>query len=423
VPLADRIAADIVARSSELVSLCSELVRIPSPNPPGDTRAVAARVRAVLEEAGLAVEEISDDPRAPNLVATVAGTGPGRHLVLCGHLDVYPVGDEDAWSRPPLSGAVADGRLHGRGAGDMKSGLVTLLAATLALHRARGFAGRLTLLAVSDEMSFSPHGAPLVLERRPDLAGDACIGAEPTSPDVVLIGEKGMLWLEVETTGTAAAGAFAVDVPNAIEAMGALLAELGTLRGRQPLPAVLRPATSPAGGTAGLPPAALTYADDRVLDLVTVNAGTIRGGAKINLVAEHCAATVDIRLPPGGDLDALRVAVAAIVARHPGATSREIQAMAPNWSDPDAEIARVLLDAGERVLGRRPRPAFGITASDTRLFRARGVPAAMIGPRIAGQGAPDESIAVADLVACAVIVGRAVATYLGAGPTVAGSID
>jgi acetylornithine deacetylase/succinyl-diaminopimelate desuccinylase-like protein len=50
-----------------------------------------------------------------------------------------------------------------------------------------------------------------------------------------------------------------------------------------------------------------------------------------------------------------------------------------------------------------PRPEIGITASDTRLFRAQGRPAAMVGPRIAGQGGANESIAVQDLIDCAKI--------------------
>ena len=78
-------------------------------------------------------------------------------------MDVYPDGDASLWTRPARSGEIADGRLHGRGAGDMKSGLTTILYAFLALAERGDLPGRLSLCAVSDEMSFSPHGAPLVL--------------------------------------------------------------------------------------------------------------------------------------------------------------------------------------------------------------------------------------------------------------------
>ncbi len=409
-------AAFIDEHADELVAFCAHLVQQASPNPPGDTRAVAAAVGGLLERHGIPVETIADQESMPNLVASIEGREPGPHLVLNGHMDVYPDGAEAAWSRPPRSGAIEGGRLHGRGAGDMKSGLTTLLYAFLALAADRSFAGRLSLCAVSDEMSFSPHGAPLVLTRRPDLVGDAAIGAEPTSPDFVLIGEKGMLWIEVTTLGDAGAGAFASGLTNAIETMGAVIADLAAWRERDvSIPPTVTAALA-AGGTAGLPDEALTYADDRVLHLPTVSVGTIRGGTKINLVAETCRAEVDLRIPAGLTLDDARSFVAEVIARHVGATSLEIQGMEPNLTDPSDPLVQALLDAGGDVLGVRPRPELGITASDTRLWRALGRPAAMIGPRIAGQGMPDESIAVADLIACAKIVALAAKRYLQPSP-------
>jgi succinyl-diaminopimelate desuccinylase len=392
----------------ELVRFTADLVRRPSANPPGDTRDVAAAVAERLAEQGIAVEEISDQVHTPNLVATVEGRRPGRHLILCGHMDVYPPGPEDAWSRDPFSGEIAGDRMHGRGAGDMKSGLATLIYALIAHAEQPDFAGRLTLLAVSDEMSFSPHGAPLVLERRPDLLGDAVIGAEPTSPDFVLFGEKGMAWIELTAEGGTGAAAYAAGIPNAIEQLAAVLVDLTALRDWEiPLPPDVAAALETGGGTSGLPPEALTYADDRVLPLVTVNAGLITGGRKINLVADQATCEVDLRLPPGGDLGALHARLQAILARHEGVRYRVIQEMPPNHTDPRDPLIGALIDAGREVRGAAPRPELGITASDTRLWRARGIPAGMIGPRIAGQGMPNESIAVADLVDCARIVERA----------------
>jgi succinyl-diaminopimelate desuccinylase len=348
----------------------------------------------------------------PNLVATIEGEGPGPHLVLNGHMDVFPDGDRELWTRPPLSGEVADGRLHGRGSGDMKSGLTTLLYAFLALHEVGGFRGRVSLCAVSDEMSFSPHGAPHVLQERPDLVGDAAIGAEPTSPDFVLCGEKGMLWAELRTTGDGGAAAYAPVLRNAVDVMGDVLRDLAAFRDRQvPLPAAVQAALA-QGGTSGLPPEALTYADDAVLGLCTFSVGRIEGGRKINMVADACRAEVDLRLPPGIALAEVRGFLDEVIGRHPGASWSEIQAMEPNWTDPDDPLIVAMLDAGEQVLGTRPRPEFGITASDTRLWRAHGKPAGMIGARIAGQGLPNESIAAADIPACAKVIALAAQRYL-----------
>ncbi len=373
---------------------------------------MATAVRALLERSGIEVATIADRDEMPNLVATIEGTAPGPHLVLNGHMDVYPDGDASQWTRPPRSGEIADGRLHGRGAGDMKSGLTTILYAFLALAERGDLHGRLSLCAVSDEMSFSPHGAPLVLTQRPELAGDASIGAEPTSPDFVLCGEKGMIWLEVRTTGDGGAAAYAPGLRNAIDTMGDVLRDLAAYRDWQvEMPAEVRAAIE-AGGTAGLPPEALTYADDAVLGLCTFSVGKIEGGRKINLVADECRAEVDLRLPPGLTLAEVRPFIAEVIARHPGAASTEIQAMEANWTDPADPLVVALLDAGEQVLGTRPRPEFGITASDTRLWRERGKPAAMIGARIFGQGLPNESVAVADVVGCTKVIALAAERYL-----------
>jgi succinyl-diaminopimelate desuccinylase len=405
---------DLEARLDELapaaVAFAAELVRRPSPNPPGDTRAVAALVGELLAAHGVDRFEVGDRPHLPNLIASVAGRAPGPHLVLNGHMDTYPPGDEAAWSRPPFAGELHDGRLHGRGAGDMKSGLAALLHAFLALVADRPFRGRLSIAVVSDEMSFSPHGAPLVLERHPELVGDAAIGAEPTSPDFVLFGEKGMVWIELRTTGEGGAAAFAPGRRNAIESMAALIADLGRFRdSAAAMPEEVAAALAAGGGTAGLPPEALTYADDRLLPLQTLNVGTIAGGRKINLVADECDATVDLRLPPGVRVADVRAFLDDTGARPAGARYTVTLALEPNWSPPADPLFAALLDAGEDVLGRRPRLELGITASDTRLWRARGVPAANIGPRIAGQGEPNESIAARDIADCMRIVARAAA--------------
>lgn len=399
---------DLQARRETLINFCADLVRAPSPNPPGDTRAPLALVHNLLTEFGLPVETVSDQPHTPNLISSVM-TAPAPHLILVGHADTYPEGDARLWRLPPYSGALENGRLHGRGVGDMKSGLTALLFAYLTLARTRDFTGRLTFLAVSDEMNFSPHGARLLADQRPDLFTDprhtAVIDAEPTSPDFVLFGEKGMLWIEVTCIGPGGSSAFSSHRPSAIERMQTVLAEITRFRDWSvTLPPAIAATLAANGGTNGFDPSALTYVSDAVLSLPTVNVGLISGGRKINLIADECRAEVDIRLPPGLTLDQVTAYLDTIFAAHRDyASYRVIQSSAPNWSPPDDPLFKLILTNAQAVLGFTPRLEIGITASDTRLFRARGIPAALLGPRIANQGAPDESIAVDDLLHCAQI--------------------
>ena len=103
-----------------LIDFLRRFIRCPSPNPPGDTRAAAAHIRDLLDQRGIEYRMIAPQETMPNIVATFAARKPGRHLALNGHIDVFPVGDGEGWTRDPWGGALVDGRIYGRGACDMK---------------------------------------------------------------------------------------------------------------------------------------------------------------------------------------------------------------------------------------------------------------------------------------------------------------
>ena len=109
-----RLAARIESRSESLVELCRSLVRIDSTNPPGDTAAIVEAIEAVLDAtAGIEHRRVIGRAPAVNLVARVRGAGPGRRLVLNGHLDTFPIG-EARWLHPPLGADLEDRRIDGR---------------------------------------------------------------------------------------------------------------------------------------------------------------------------------------------------------------------------------------------------------------------------------------------------------------------
>ena len=108
-----RLAARVESRSGELVDLCRTLVRIDSTNPPGDTTAMVEAVEGVLDAtSGIEHRRVVGRAPAVNLVARVRGAGPGRRLVLNGHLDTFPIG-EARWSHPPLGGTWKTGASTG----------------------------------------------------------------------------------------------------------------------------------------------------------------------------------------------------------------------------------------------------------------------------------------------------------------------
>ncbi|MEV1286312.1 ArgE/DapE family deacylase [Micromonospora sp. NPDC049679] len=145
------VTAALEASAEELARFVSDFVAIPSVS--GSEGEAAAFVEDWLRRNGFDAERQYIDPSAlerwpecaherdldqrPNIVGRLR-TGDRRlpDLVLNGHLDVVPVGDESKWQRSPFSGARVGGRIFGRGATDMKGGLGAGLFAMRALRDA-----------------------------------------------------------------------------------------------------------------------------------------------------------------------------------------------------------------------------------------------------------------------------------------------
>ena len=162
----------------------------------------------------------------PNIVGSFQCGKPGRHLVLNGHTDVFPVGDEK-WTYGPWSGAVAEGRIYGRGVCDMKCGTTASIFTFAYLHRIRDqLKGKLTLTAVSDEETFGPWGARYLMEHHPEVHGDCCLNGEPSSIYGVRFGERGLLWLALKIATPGAHGAYTHLSPSATKIAARLIVEL-----------------------------------------------------------------------------------------------------------------------------------------------------------------------------------------------------
>ena len=82
-----------------LLAFLRDFIRCPSPNPPGDTREAADHIRRLLTRHGVDCRVIAPNEIMPNIVATFDAEKPGRHLALNGHIDVFPVGDGEGWTR------------------------------------------------------------------------------------------------------------------------------------------------------------------------------------------------------------------------------------------------------------------------------------------------------------------------------------
>jgi succinyl-diaminopimelate desuccinylase len=383
-----------IARDRDLiVSFLRDFVRAPSPNPPGDTREAAGVITRFLDRHGLPWRTVAPVPEWPNILGTVDTGRPGRHLVLNGHIDVFPVDETESWTHGPWSGALADGRIWGRGVVDMKAGTAASVMTYRYLHEARAaLAGKLTLTCVSDEETFGPYGARWLVANEPEVLGDCVLNGEPSSPYTIRFGEKAPLWLRFTLRTPGAHGAYTHLSESATKTAARLIGELETLAGEEVTPP----------GRIGEVLAASAAAADRamragaaaIVQRYTVNIGTIRGGLKVNMVPGLCSFEADIRLPVGGSKAQVMARVAEILRGYPSATVEEINSSEPAACDPFHAMVGHIQANARAVSGIDPQPVISLGGTDARLWRQRGIPAYVYGPFPRGMGQKDEHVPV-----------------------------
>jgi acetylornithine deacetylase/succinyl-diaminopimelate desuccinylase-like protein len=362
---------------------------------------------------GAEVEEVASDPTIVNVVGRIRGNAPGRRLVFNGHLDTFPVGDPSAWTVEPFGGVQKQGRVYGRGVSDMKAGIAcSLLAVELLASCREAWSGEVVVTLAGDEESMGPKGTALLLETVPHARGDAMICGDAGSPHVLRFGEKGFVWLDLAATGKAAHGAHVHKGENAIERLVEATRRLFTLRDHR----VLVPDAVAKGMQEAreLSEAISGAGESATLATITVNCGVIQGGTSPNLIPAKAEARFDIRLPVGVTVAEVEAVIAGKLEKLEGVSYRIVRRVEPNWTAPDHEIIRRLQQCGSEVLGSRPVVNMRVGASDSRLYRARGLAAVVCGPTPYSMGGPDEYVTLEDLWAVAYMHTLAAFDFLSA---------
>jgi acetylornithine deacetylase/succinyl-diaminopimelate desuccinylase family protein len=222
--------------AEEVVELTRDLVRIPSVYRPGEPGANEAQAAAFVESwfkrEGLPVEVQQVAHGRPNVLAWVGEKGSGgRCLLLEGHTDVVTEGDPKDWTRPPFAAEMADGRIYGRGAADMKSGLAAAMVALAAFKRADVTPkGKLVVGALVDEED-AMLGVHHLVKTPAGRELDAAIICEPEQNELCLE-QRGVVWARIRARGKMAHGAMPEAGVNPIAALGAVLTRVPALEKR-----------------------------------------------------------------------------------------------------------------------------------------------------------------------------------------------
>ncbi len=188
------------------LAFTKDLIRTPSPNPPGDERAVASLVCAKLAELGINdVTTVASEESRPNLIVRIPGSAPGRSFMLSGHLDTKPAGDMSAWQTDPWEPVERGNQLIGLGSGDMKAAVAAMVYAGAAVKQAGSFAGELQLVFTADEEAGSIKGSKWMAENG-HLSADVAVIGEPSGVEQewqsIAVISRGAALFKVKVTGT-----------------------------------------------------------------------------------------------------------------------------------------------------------------------------------------------------------------------------
>ncbi|MDR1744658.1 MAG: YgeY family selenium metabolism-linked hydrolase [Planctomycetota bacterium] len=213
----------------EATGLCVDLIRQPGNS--GQEGGTAAVLERFMRDKGF--DEVVVD-RYGNVIGSIRGSRPGPAILYDGHIDTVPVPDPGAWSRDPFGGAIADGKIYGRGASDMKGAVAAMAAAAanFAAAAGRDFAGSVHVAGVVFEETFEGIAAREISSRiRPDFVviGEA-------SELNLKIGQRGRAEIVLETFGVPAHSANPEKGVNAVHAMMKLAGEVEKIvPGEQPV--------------------------------------------------------------------------------------------------------------------------------------------------------------------------------------------
>jgi acetylornithine deacetylase len=365
--------------TDDLVELISDLVAIDSVNPslvPGGAgeAEIAAFIAEWARAAGLEAELLEETPSRPSALVRARGTGGGRTLLLCGHIDTVTVeGMTDAPHDPRVDGD----RLHGRGAYDMKAGVAAALVACREAA-ALGLAGDVVVAAVGDE----EHASLGVKEALRAVQADAAVVTEPTELEVV-VAHKGFVWAEVEVTGRAAHGSRPHLGVDAIVKAGPILTGVGELD------------------------RALGDRTHRLLGRGSVHAAKIEGGEELSSYPARCVVGIERRTLPGESGPEFESELAALVDRCRAADpeleaeQRTLLVREPFEVDEGAEIVELTRAAAAEALGTAPAIGGASFWADAAFIAAAGIPAVMFGPSGEGAHAAEEWVSVSSTEAVA----------------------
>ncbi len=362
------------------VALAQDLIRRASVTP-ADAGAIGLLAEA-LEGLGFTCHRLHSNerggPTIQNLYARLGDAPP--NFCFAGHTDVVPPGDAAAWSRDPFGGAIADGRLYGRGAADMKGALAAMVAAVDGFLTDGKPKGSISFLITGDEEGRALNGTRAVLDwmtARGETI-DVCVLGEPTNPETLgttfKIGRRGSLTGRLTVRGTQGHVAYPQLADNPLPRLVRLLAALDAL--------------TLDHGTA--------HFDPSNLEIVSIDVGN----PAANVIPAHGAAVFNIRFNDSYDGATLEALLRSTLDAAGGAYELAVELTGDSFLSPPGPFTDLVADAVAAATGVTPQPSTTGGTSDAR-FIHRHCPVVEFGLTGQTMHKVDENVPVADIIALA----------------------
>ena len=304
-----------------LITLTQQLVRINSQNPPGDEYRIAHFIKDYLVGLGLKPRIYEFKNRRSNVVVELKVRNKKHSLLLTPHLDTVPAGYN--WQFGPFSGTIHKGRLYGLGATDCKGNLACALEVINSLIEDKVVLDYVLILAATaDEESGSGLGLIPLLDKG-ILRPDAALVLDSDDFDIVVT-QKGLIHLKVKLQGRKAHGAYPWRGINAIDAAIEILKELKSHK--------------------------WAFIKNKYLKAPTLNIGTIKGGDKVNIVADWCEFELDFRFLPGMSEEKVLRKIKEITKKHSKKFKIEIEGIQKSYSiDKNHPLVSFLTQAMRKI--------------------------------------------------------------------------
>ncbi len=339
-----------MVNKKRLIKLTQDLIRINSENPPGDESKIASFVENYFKRLGLKARICEFKKNRSNILITLRGKNNKHSLLITPHLDTVPAGRN--WRFNPFAGKIYKNKIYGRGATDCKGNLACAMEAinSLVEDKAKLYYN-LIFAATADEESGSDLGLIPLLEKG-ILHPDAAVVLD-ADDFFVVVAQKGLIHLKVKIEGKKAHGAYPWLGINAIDIAVKIIQDIKNIK--------------------------FKYRKNPYLKAPTVNIGTIKGGDKVNVVADWCEFEADFRFLPGMSADYILKELKRIINKRAKKFKIEIQGIQKSYSiDKNHPLADNLFNAMKKAK-IKPLIKGSEGATVITFFQDKGIPAVATG--------------------------------------------